>query len=165
MTTPENISPPPPAYPPQQGYGQAAPPSYGYAGQPMPASPAAYAPPSGPLGQVRSTGLTMLLFFVTLGIWGLVYYYQAQEEMKRHSGQGIGGVVALVVAIFAGVVSPFLLSHEVGGLYERQGQPPPVNAMTGLWFFPGILILVGPFIWFVKTNEALNDYWRGFGVR
>jgi hypothetical protein len=114
---------------------------------------------------VRPTGLTMLLFFVTLGIWGLVYYYQVQEEMKRHSGQGLGGVIALVVAIFAGVVSPFLLSHEVGGLYERQGQAPPVNAMTGLWFFPGILILVGPFVWFIKTNDALNDYWRGFGPR
>jgi hypothetical protein len=36
--------------------------------------------------------------------------------------------------------------------------------MTGLWYFPGVLILVGPIVWFVKTNGALNDYWRSQGV-
>ncbi len=36
--------------------------------------------------------------------------------------------------------------------------------MTGLWYFPGSLILVGPIIWFVKTNNALNDYWRSVGA-
>ena len=63
-----------------------------------------------------------------------------------------------------GVVSPFLLSNEVGKLYERRGQTPPVTALTGLWVFPGIFILVGPFIWFVKTNNALNSYWESQGV-
>jgi hypothetical protein len=28
-----------------------------------------------------------------------------------------------------------------------------------------MLILVGPFIWFIRTNNALNDYWRSLGVR
>jgi uncharacterized protein DUF4234 len=147
-----------------QGYPQ-QPPSYGYAGQPMPAATTQYASPVGPPGRLRPTGMTILLFFVTLGIWGFIYYYQVHEEMRRHSGQGLGGVLALVISIFFGLVSPFLLSHEVGQLYERRGQEKPVSALTALWFFPGILILVGPFIWFVQTNNALNEYWRSLGVR
>ena len=82
--------------------------------------------------------------------------------MKRHSGEGIGGVHRARGGLFANfVASPFLLSHEVGGLYERSGRRRPVSALTGLWFFPGIFLLVGPLIWFVLTNRALNDYWRG----
>jgi len=129
------------------------------------AAPARYARPAGTVGEVRGTGLQMLLFLVTLGIWGYVYYFQVHDEMKRHAGTGIGGVLALILNVFVGVVSPFLLSHEVGGLYERRGLRKPVSALTGLWFFPGILILVGPFIWFVLTNRALNDYWRSVGAR
>ena len=68
--------------------------------------------------------------------------------MKRHTGEGVGGVIAVVICLFVGLVNPFLLSHEVGQLYSRRGQEPPVTALTGLWFFPGMFILVGPFIWF-----------------
>lgn len=153
----------------QGGYGQQGYPPQGY-GQPdpgvAPAPPpwAQYAQSTGPLGTMRPTGMTMLLFFVTLGIWGFVYYFQTQEEMKRHSGEGVGGVLALVIAVIFGIVSPFILSHEVGRLYERRGQTPPVTALTALWFFPGMFIIVGPFIWFIRTNNALNDYWRSQGV-
>ena len=132
----------------------------------MPGAPAyaQYAQPQGPIGHMRPTGMTILLFFVTLGIWSIIYYYQTHEEMKRHTGEGIGGVIALVIAIFVGIVNPFLLSHEVGQLYSRRGAQPPVTAVTALWFFPGIFILVGPFIWFVRTNNALNEYWQSLGA-
>src|SRR4051794_19834676 len=76
--------------PPQQ----VAPPGY----RPMPAQSWPYPPAGGPVGQVRSTALQVLLFVVTFGIWGYVYFFRTHEEMKRHSGEGIGGVVALVVA-------------------------------------------------------------------
>jgi hypothetical protein len=186
MTTPENspapqsypeqpqYAPQPPQYapqpPPSYEYGRQPPYGYGqpdYGGQPMPGVPAyaQYAQPQGPIGQMRPTGMTILLFFVTLGIWAFIYYYQTHEEMKRHTGEGVGGVIALVLAIFVGIVNPFLLSHEVGQLYARRGQQPPVSAVTGLWFFPGMFILVGPFIWFIQTNNALNEYWQSVGAR
>jgi hypothetical protein len=178
MTGPESTSRPPtapPAYPTGQPaesapYGYAPPPPPGYTGdpgQPMPAPPAwaRYARPQGPIGRMRPTGMIVLLFFVTLGIWGFVYYFQVHEEMKRHTGQGLGGPWALVIAIIFGLVSPFLLSNEVGQLYDRRGQEPPVSALTALWFFPGIFILVGPFIWFAQTNRALNEYWESLGAR
>lgn len=180
MSTPEHESPRPaddqdaagpqpyasPPPPPPTGYGQPEYGQQGYPAQPMPGPPpwAQYSRPTGALGTMRPTGMIILLFFVTLGIWGFVYYFQTHEEMKRHTGEGLGGIIALLIAVIFGIVSPFLLSNEVGKLYERRGQAPPVTALTGLWFFPGIFILVGPFIWFVRTNNALNEYWRSQGV-
>ena len=59
---------------------------------------------------------------------------------------------------------PFLNSHEVGKLYERRGQAQPVTAVTGLWsLLLGWFFFVGAIVWFVKTNGALNDYWRVAG--
>lgn len=127
----------------------------------------AYAAPmaTGPVGQIRSTGMCILLTVVTLGIYSLVWYYKTHEEMKAHSGTGIGGVVAVLLAIFVGPVAPFLSSNEVGQLYERRGQVKPVSALTGLWFLLlGWFFLVGAFVWFIKTNGALNAYWRSLGA-
>jgi hypothetical protein len=162
MSTPGNYTTP------QQYAPQAqAPQPYGFSGQPMPGVPAnaQFARPAGPVGKVRGTGVAILLCIVTLGIYSLYYYFATHEEMKKHSGEGLGGALGLVLAIFVGIASPFLLSHEVGGLYERVGQRKPVSGATGLWVIPGAIILVGPIIWFVKTNGALNAYWRSLGAR
>ena len=165
--------------PPQDGqpYGQPVPYGQPYGGQPVPygqpygGQPVPYGQPYGgqpvpygPIGSVRSTGLAILLFFVTFGIYGLYWYFMAHDEMKRHTGQGLGGGLALVIAFFLGFVSPFLVSDEVGKLYQRAGRPAPVSAATGLWYLPGIFLVVLPFVWFVKTNEALNRYWRSVGA-
>ncbi len=148
----------------QAPYGQPASPAY-YGGQPMPPVPAgAQYPPSGPIGRVRGTGVAILLCVVTLGIYSLVWYYSVHEEMKRHTGNGLGGGLGLVLAIFVGFVSPFVVSSEVGNLYERMGWAKPVSGTTGLWYLPGVFILVGPIVWFVKTNGALNAYWRSLGA-
>ncbi len=119
----------------------------------------------GPVGQVRGTGSAILLSIVTIGFYQWYWYYKVHQEMKAHSGQGLGGGIALVLAIFVGVVMPFVTSSEVGNLYARRGEHRPVSAVTGLWAIPGFIIIVGPIIWFVKTNGALNAYWRSVGVR
>ncbi len=163
---PQNPPPPPPGYGPPQGPPQGGP-QAAYGGRPMPAAPTSgqYFAPSGPIGQVRGTGMAILLCIVTLGIYSLVWYFKVHEEMKRHTGNGLGGALALVLAIFIGVASPFLTSSEVGNMYERAGRPKPVSGATGLWYIPGFLIIVGPIVWFVKTNSALNEYWRSLGAR
>jgi hypothetical protein len=131
-------------------------------GTPQVAPYAAPAPAGfGPLGQVRSTGVSMLLYVVTLGIYGIVWYYKTHEELKRHTGEGIGGGLAAVLGFFVGFVMAFLTPHEVGRVYERRGQKPPVSAVTGLWI---LLPLAGAIVWFVKTNGALNAYWRSLGA-
>jgi hypothetical protein len=137
--------PPPPPAPPAPAYGTAV----QYGGDPS------------HVGQVRSTGLCILLFVVTFGIYGWFWYYQVHEDMKRHTGRGIGGVVALILAILVGIVMPFLTASEVGGMQEASGRPKTVSGVTGLWI---LLPLIGAIIWFVKTNGALNDYWRSRGA-
>ncbi|MGZ4451144.1 MAG: DUF4234 domain-containing protein [Nocardioides sp.] len=151
----------------------AAAPAYGAPsyGPPATTGPSAMAPAGamgagalGAPGKVRGTGACIALAIVTFGIYSIVWFYKTHEEMKRHSGQGIGGVLALVLALFVGIVMPYITSNEVGGLYERAGRQKPVSATTGLWYFPGAFIIVGPLVWFVKTNGALNDYWKSVGA-
>jgi hypothetical protein len=121
---------------------------------------------SAPVGQVRSTGTCILLAIVTLGFYTWYWYYKTHEEMKQHTGQGIGGGIALLLAIFVGIAMPFITSSEVGNLYARRGQAKPVSAATGLWFLLlGWFFFVGGIVWFVKTNGALNNYWRSLGAR
>ena len=120
---------------------------------------------SGPfIGRVRGTGVCILLTVVTLGIYSLFWFYSVHAEMKAHKGTGLGGGIGLLLAIFVGVVMPFITSQEVGELYERRGVAKPVSAATGLWNFPGSFLIIGPLVWFIKTNGALNAYWRSQGA-
>lgn len=145
---------------------QAPPPPVGapYAAAPVGYPPAGYPVAAGPIGKVRSTGVCILLAIVTFGIYPLVWFYSVHNEMKNHSGRGLGGGIALLLAFFVGIAMPYITSSEVGGLYESRGQAKPVSGATGLWYFPGVFILVGPLVWFVKTNGALNSYWRSLGA-
>ncbi len=143
---------PPPAAPPAA-----------YPAAPSASVPVAV-PAAGPVGKVRSTGVSILLFIVTLGIYGLFWWFFVHEEMKRHTGRGIGGLLALILAFLISPVAAFVTSDEVGKLYQAAGRPAPVSALTGLWYFPGSFLLVLPIVWFVKTNGALNDYWRSVGA-
>jgi hypothetical protein len=49
---------------------------------------------TGPLGKERSPLAVIFFSIITLGIYYLVWVYKSQEEIKEHSGQGIGGVLA-----------------------------------------------------------------------
>lgn len=119
---------------------------------------------TGPLGRPRGIGFGILIYIITLGFYGWYWIYKTEEEMKQHTGDGLGGVLGLVVYIAAGVVTPFVLGSEIGKMYEKDGKPKPVTGKTGLWVIPGFLILIGPIVWFVKVNGALNAYWRSKGV-
>jgi hypothetical protein len=116
--------------------------------------------PQARAGTPRNIGIVILLFIVTLGIYGLYWYYVTHDEMKRETGEGLGGGIALLIAFFVGIVMPFITANEVGTMYEKAGQAKPVSAVTGFWVFPGVLILVGPFIWIFKVQGALNRYWE-----
>src|SRR5690348_14514472 len=113
-----------PQYAPAQQYAQ---PQYGApvpAGYPQPMVPASQGRPLGPVGKVRSTWAVIGLSLITFGIYSLYYYFATHQEMKDHSGEGVGGVLGLVIALFTfGLVTPFLFPHEVGNLYARQGRP------------------------------------------
>ena len=116
----------------------------------------------GPVGNTRSIGLSILWFVLTLSIYGIVWTYKTQEEVKRHSGNGIGGVLGLVIYILISPVTFFIVPSEVRYMYEDlDGQKSPVRGVTGLWF---LLPLIGSIVWFVKVQGALNRYWQSKGA-
>jgi hypothetical protein len=67
----------------------------------------------GPIGETRSIGLSILWFILTIGIYGLYWTYKTHEEIKRYSGNGIGGVIGLVIYILISPVTFFVVPSEV----------------------------------------------------
>jgi uncharacterized protein DUF4234 len=114
---------------------------------------------TGPLGQPRGVGFGLVMFVVTFGFYGWYWAFKTQEETKQHTGEGLGGVLGLVVWILISAVSAFVIPSEVGNMYKKAGLEPPVSGWTGLWLFPGIILIVPAIVWFVKVQGALNAYW------
>jgi hypothetical protein len=116
----------------------------------------------GPIGETRSIGLSILWFILTIGIYGFYWVYKTHEEIKRYSGNGIGGVLGLVIYILISPVTFFVIPSEVRYMYEDldDGQS-PVRGIHGLWI---LLPLIGPFIWFVQVQGALNRDWESKGA-
>jgi Domain of unknown function (DUF4234) len=116
----------------------------------------------GPVGHTRSIGLSILWAILTLGIYTIIWTYKTQEEVKRYSGNGVGGVIGMVIYILISPVTFFLVPSEVRYMYEDlDGQRSPVRGIYGLWF---VLPLIGHIIWFVQVQGALNRYWESKGA-
>ena len=122
----------------------------------------AQAVPRGQPGETRSIGKCILLAIVTLGIYGIYWTYKTQDEIKRYSGNGVGGVLGLVIYLVISPVTYFIVPSEVRYMYEDlDGGTSPVRGTTGLWI---LLPLAGPIVWFVKVQGALNRYWQSKGA-
>jgi hypothetical protein len=164
---------------PSQGYGQ-PPGRPDFAKQPGPAgnfqapAPAGYGPAPaisgygppghqtlGPVGSPRSIGSCIGLAIITLGIYTYVWTWKTHDEIKRHSGVGVGGPVGFLLYFVFSPVTYFLLPGEVRQMLARAGRPSQVQGTTGFWI---LLPLVGPIVWFVKVQGQLNEYWRSLGA-
>jgi type IV secretory pathway VirB2 component (pilin) len=123
---------------------------------------AAAAPPaaSAPVGQQRGPWFVALIGIVTFGIYWIYWLYKTGDDIKRYSGEGLGGVLWLVIGIVIGIVMWFVAPSEVAKLYSRDGQQPPVSGKTGFWM---LLPIVGYFVWVIKVQGALNRYWASKG--
>jgi Domain of unknown function (DUF4234) len=116
----------------------------------------------GPVGETRSIGLSILWFILTIGIYSFYWVYKTQEEVKRYSGNGVGGVLGLVIYIVISPVTFFVVPSEVRYMYEDlDGQSSPVRGIYGLWF---LLPIIGHLIWFIQVQGALNRYWESKGA-
>jgi hypothetical protein len=113
-------------------------------------------------GVFYSKGLTILLMIVTLGIWGFFWTYRTSEDLKKYNGDGLGGVLGVVIYLLLSVVLMFTIPNEVKNMYEREGREPKVTAIWGLWF---LLPLIGNIIWYLKVQSALNEFWQSKGAR
>jgi hypothetical protein len=116
----------------------------------------------GPVGETRSIGLSILWFIITLGFYSWYWVYKTQEEVKQYSGNGLGGVLGLVIWILIPPVTFFVVPSEVRWMYEDlDGGRSPVRGIHGLWF---LLPIIGSIIWFVQVQGALNRYWESKGA-
>jgi Domain of unknown function (DUF4234) len=115
----------------------------------------------GPIGQPRGVAFVIVLSIVTLGIYHLYWIFKNFDEMHRHTRQGIGGVLALVIALVIGPVIWFVMPSEVGRMYRDDGRDGPMTGWTGLWPF---LPIIGWFVWTIKIQGALNRFWESKAV-
>ena len=63
-------------------------------------------------------------------------------------------MIGLVIWILLSVVSAFVISSEVGKMYKKDGQELPVTGWTGLWLFPGAILIIPAIVWFVKVRPV-----------
>jgi hypothetical protein len=125
--------------------------------EPVPSVPTPGA--KGPIGEARNPTLIIILTIVTCGIYGLYWLYKTFEELKQHNGEGLGGVVGLLLGLVW--VSYFLLPMEIQKTYEDDGRQSPVGPIYGLLL---LIPLVGFIIYILKVQGALNDYWVSKGA-
>jgi hypothetical protein len=125
--------------------------------------------PFGPVGVVPrevggayySTGLVILLSIVTFGIWTFLWTYRTNEDLKKYNGDGLGGVLALVIHFVFSPVLMFTIHNEIKNMYERDERQTPITAVWGLWV---LLPLIGNIIWYIKVQRTLNEFWLSKGA-
>jgi Domain of unknown function (DUF4234) len=110
-----------------------------------------------PVGKVRSPVAVIIFSIITLGIYFLVWTYKVFHELQENTGDGIGGIIALVIAIVISPVNWFVLPSEIGNMYAKAGLEKPVRGVTGFW---NLIPLVGSIIWIVKVQGAMNHMWE-----
>lgn len=110
------------------------------------------------VGKPRKIGLQILVAVVTFGLYGIYWAYVSHEEVRRYSGEGVGGVIGAVIYFFAGIITLFLLPIEIQHMYENDDRESPVRASTAFW-----ALLFG-IPWYVKCQRALNEFWLSKGA-
>ena len=70
-------------------------------------------------------------------------------------------MLGVVIFLLLSVVLMFTIPNEVKNMYEREGRESPVSAIWGLWV---LLPLIGHFVWYLKVQRSLNDFWSAKGA-
>lgn len=68
--------------------------------------------------------------------------------------------MGLLLSLFCGIITIFVLPSEFGGLYRRAGRAEPISGLTGFWV---LLPIIGGIIWLFKVQGRLNDFWASVG--
>jgi hypothetical protein len=125
------------------------------------------APGTRPIGKPRGVAFVIIMSIITLGIYSLYWLYKSYAEIKQWRGQGVNGIVGVLLTII--VVGVFLLPSYVGRMYKEdliaQGEEPILAAqkvpITGWSGFLVLIPYIGGIIWLAKIQSKLNNFWEG----
>jgi hypothetical protein len=81
--------------------------------------------------------------------------------MKNYTGMGMGGWVGFIVYFIFSPITWFVIPSELKNMYVQDGREEPISTWWGLWF---LLPLIGAFVWFLKVQPLLNDFWQSKGA-
>lgn len=177
MTTPNPFTPPPgPSVDPSLGYGSTPAPAYGsapadgYASAPATgyeSSPGYGAYPvattqqsyqNGPSGLTRSPIGVFLLTIVTFGIYGIIWYYQINTELRNfNSSIRVNPTNMILLCLFVPlfmVFSVFYTGQRIQQAQAAAGLPAATSPGTGVL----LAILIGGHSFYYQ--EALNSLWQ-----
>lgn len=113
-----------------------------------------------PLGEERGLVVTLLLTFVTCGIWGLVVQYLMGVELNRHRGKEEvnPGLDLLLSVVTCGLWMIFVMYRYPKVLHEitLDEELPPVDVSL-----PCILLTIFGFgiVALLILQDALNKHW------
>lgn len=113
-----------------------------------------------PVGKVRNPLTVFILMLVTLGIYGLYWYYCILEDLRNWRGQGWSGPLFLIFLLLLGIpliALPWLIPAYIGRMYEEAGLEKPITGMAGFWVF---LPLIGSIVWVFKVQGRMNEFWE-----
>lgn len=113
-----------------------------------------------PIGEVRSLVLTLVLIFITCGIWGLVLVYQMGQELDEHQGKGQinPGMDLVLTFLTCGLWAIYLMYKYPQVLHEitqEEGATPVDLTMPCLLLSIFGLQIVALLI----LQDALNKHW------
>lgn len=157
MTTPNTFSPPPTGPGSDVPSTDASGAPDGYAAYPVATAQQPVLFQNGPSGKTRSPIGVFLLWFVTFGIYGFVWHYKVNTELKNFSpsiqvNPGMA-VLALFIPI-ANYVSIYNTGKRVQQAQAAAGMQPTTSPVIGLLL--GWVIYGHTFYY----QDALNTVWQ-----
>jgi hypothetical protein len=109
----------------------------------------------------RSPLIVLLLSFITIGIYGLYWYYKVNEEILRYTGDQTISPVRSLLAVIPGallIVPPFIAyyntANHVMQMQQQRGLPSQIS--------PALVVVLGLVIWIgmaAYMQEHLNRVW------
>ncbi len=86
----------------------------------------------------RSIPVTIILIFVTLGLYGIYWYCSFQSELKKGTGEGFSAVPHLLVTFVSFGIYGLYWTYVAGARLKKMGAPEDKGAIYLILSFIGL---------------------------